>query len=410
MTHDLSNLEVYDELLLTLLGQPQPYDAIVCTTHCAEGVMQRLFDAVSHVIPNTARLQFPVIPLGIDTTWLTPMPQAAARHQWEIPPGKPVLLYLGRLSHRMKADLLPLLQAFVKIREVHPALLVIAGSITSPEEERSVARLKRRCVELGLAEHVQLHINIAPERKPSLLSAADLLVSPADSLQESFGVVLLEAMACALPVIASDWNGYREVLSVPDTGLLIETTMPEKLCDVSSRAPLEMKSWWYSEYSQAVSVSIEQLVRAILVLLGDPDRRKEMGKAGRRRVCQYFDWAHIISSYERVWERLIETAQGSAPVPVSPYWYSHTGIFAEHASRRLSPKALIQRTASAQAPGLLVQEPPAFLNPALLKQILQTVAQPTPIDTLGDEQGAMLRHVAYLLKHGLVREMPPTTS
>ena len=62
----------------------------------------------------------------------------------------------------------------------------------------------------------------ASERRKKLaLAAADLFCSPADNLQETFGLSVLEAMASSLPVVASDWNGYRDLVLHGRTGWLV---------------------------------------------------------------------------------------------------------------------------------------------------------------------------------------------
>ena len=59
------------------------------------------------------------------------------------------------------------------------------------------------------------------EEKQLGLAAADVFCSPADNLQETFGISVLEAMASRLPVIASDWNGYRDLVQHGQTGWIV---------------------------------------------------------------------------------------------------------------------------------------------------------------------------------------------
>lgn len=67
--------------------------------------------------------------------------------------------------------------------------------------------------------------SLAPERRYSIWHAADIFTSPADNIQETFGLTLVQAMACGLPVVASDWNGYRDIIADGETGYLIPTYM-----------------------------------------------------------------------------------------------------------------------------------------------------------------------------------------
>ena len=68
----------------------------------------------------------------------------------------------------------------------------------------------------------------------SVWHAADVFVSPSDNIQETFGLAVLEAMASGLPVVASDWDGYRDLVADGETGFLVPTAMVE---GATSRRP-----------------------------------------------------------------------------------------------------------------------------------------------------------------------------
>ena len=123
---------------------------------------------------------------------------------------------------------------------------------------------------------------------------ADIYVSPATG-QESFGIVLLEAMAAGRAVVCSDIHGYKGVVRRNEQALLV----PPK--------------------------DVDALAGALLTLLRDPERRARMGESGRRRAIQ-FGWENITAKvddyYAFVIRRLAQSGElprgFSAPVPPPP--------------------------------------------------------------------------------------------
>ena len=94
--------------------------------------------------------------------------------------------------------------------------------------------------------------------KARFLKTADIFCAPSTG-QESFGIVLLEAMAAGRAVVASDIHGYKKVVQRNVTGLLVEPKDPDALC------------------------------RAMAQLINDPALRERLGAAGARRATE-FDW------------------------------------------------------------------------------------------------------------------------
>lgn len=146
-----------------------------------------------------------VIPASIPQDWLTTNQQNAAR--------EPLVVYLGNFR-RYKAihvlvEALPLV-----FGECGSAKAVIAGRRGEEDYERE---LHGRVVALGLADRVRFAVNISENEKKSLLGRARVLVLP--SRLEGFGIAVLEANACGVPVVASSgvpsdavrdgWNGLR---------------------------------------------------------------------------------------------------------------------------------------------------------------------------------------------------------
>jgi len=210
-------------------------------------------------------------------------------------------------------------------------------------------------------------------------------------------------MAAELPIIASDWNGYREVIDDSKTGILVETIMPnEDLDDVSNGMLSEDRFWWYGEFSQSVVINLDQLTNAMTTLIEDPELAHRMGSAGRERVQKYFDWKHIVLTYQQEWERLTNIAKASDySIQFSPYSYVHSDVFRMHATKKLDSNVIIQK--KRHDPQILYPliNPPPFLSSKTLFDILEKIESPTRIQDITLPISRINRYVAYLLKQGL---------
>src|SRR5262249_23535783 len=134
--------------------------------------------------------------------------------------------------------------------------------------------------------------------------AADLFTSLPDNIQETFGLVILEAMACGLPVVASDWDGFRDLVLHDQTGLLVPTAMLAGATrQATARLVLEEINYdhFVAEISEATVVDPTAAAAAYRLLLTDPARRRAMSEASRRRALEKFTWARIIHQYETLW-------------------------------------------------------------------------------------------------------------
>ena len=185
-----------------------------------------------------------VVPEPIELERWTSLFAAAAPR----PRGGPTILCVARMYPRKRvADLL---EAAALLRPRIPRARVrIVGK--GPEWENA-ARLHAK---LGLGETVTLLGDVSRDRLAEEYVSADIFCLP--SVQESFGIVFLEAMACGKPIIAARAAAVPETVADGETGLLVDP-----------------------DDSQA-------LARAMARLLADADLRRAMGEAGRRRVEQY---------------------------------------------------------------------------------------------------------------------------
>ncbi len=134
--------------------------------------------------------------------------------------------------------------------------------------------MKDLACSLGLENRVIFYGRIPHEQAPAALNTMDILCVP--SHRESFGVSAIEGMACEVPCIVSTADGLQEVTKDGITGLTVPCHDPVALCK-----------------------AMEQLV-------SNPDLRSSMGKAGRQRACERYDWEKNITTIENA---LMQTAK-----------------------------------------------------------------------------------------------------
>lgn len=140
---------------------------------------------------------------GVDSERFHPGDRAKARQALGLPPDAPLVLYVGNLKE--SKGCVDLLEAFPAVLRQHPeARLAFVGSGAAAEV------LARRARQLGIADRVDLAGARPHEQLPTWMQAADLLSLP--SHNEGVPNVVLEAMACGLPVVATRVGGIPEVL------------------------------------------------------------------------------------------------------------------------------------------------------------------------------------------------------
>ncbi|MFI9722046.1 glycosyltransferase [Streptomyces sp. NPDC052396] len=206
-----------------------------------------------------------VVPCGVDTGHFAARgrialgPPRRARHR---------LLAVGRLVPRKGVDL-----ALHALRRVPDAELLVAGGpprdgLARDAEAMRLLALARR---LRVADRLVLLGGVAHQDMPALIRSADVVLCT--PVYEPFGIVPLEAMACGVPVIATDVGGHRDTVAHGETGLLVP---PDRL------APL---------------------AEAIRQLLHSPERLAACGRAGRERAVARFAWPKVAVGVERVYDR-----------------------------------------------------------------------------------------------------------
>lgn len=159
-----------------------------------------------------------------------------------------------------------LLAAREIVRELDRVIFLVVGE-ASVEQEEHEQKIKRMATDLELSDRI---IFTGFRRDiPQIMKALDLFVLP--SHDESFGLVLIEAMAMGTPVVSTDRGGVIEIVEEGVNGL-----------QVPPKDPLS-------------------LARAIITLLKDEKKRIAFGRAGRERVEREFSWERMIQKVENVY-------------------------------------------------------------------------------------------------------------
>lgn len=157
-----------------------------------------------------------VVGNGVDADKFTPVPRQEARTRYHLPENAQALITVGGLVERKGfhrvIDCLP------ELLKTHPGLhyLVVGGPC--PEGDMSQA-LKDQAMALGLGQRVHFLGSIPPDELKWPLSAADVFVL--STRNEGWANVILEAMACGLPVVATDVGGNAEVVCRPELGEIV---------------------------------------------------------------------------------------------------------------------------------------------------------------------------------------------
>jgi hypothetical protein len=161
----------------------------------------------------------------------------------------------------------------------------------------------------GFGGRIRIVHDFAHPLKRLLYASADVFVSPVDNIQESFGLTLIEAMASRLPVIASDWSGYREIVRDGQEGFLVETYVdPGGLLDASALAGFASTPIPEFCAAQRTVVSIPHLAVQLERLLADADLRLKMGSAGHERVKQQYVWSRLIRRLDDFWSEQVHNS------------------------------------------------------------------------------------------------------
>jgi alpha-maltose-1-phosphate synthase len=221
--------------------------------------------------PDVGAARLHVIRNGVDPDEYQPTQATDVLERYGVDPGKPYVIFVGRITHQK--GILHLLEA---VAQLDPRFTVVlcAGA---PDTEAIGREVAARVDEVSKTRGNIIWIDaMLPKREiVQLYSHATVFVCP--SIYEPLGIVNLEAMACETAVVATATGGIPEVVEDQRTGLLV------------SYEPQEGGSWRPRDPERFAS----DLAGKLEMLLTDPALAERMGKQGRERVLKEFTWERI---------------------------------------------------------------------------------------------------------------------
>ena len=231
-------------------------DVVIALTEDMKTEMQKIYSRDVAVIPN-----------GIDLESYEDLPtKEASRQRLALNNNDKIILFVGTL--RPVKGLKYLIQAMNMVRQKDTkARLMLIGY---GEERQSLEGLVK---ELDLGDRVTFVGKVPNEKVPEYMAASDIFVLP--SLSEGFPVVILEAMASGLPIVATKVGGLPEIVKDGENGFLVKPRGPEELAD------------------------------KVLALLENEELRRGMIRNNRNKVQQY-SWENTVGQLEAIYSHVVK--------------------------------------------------------------------------------------------------------
>ncbi len=255
-------------------GLPEPF-----RTKAWTALKQRLADSDLLIAPSRYYADYMAPRLGLGAKAIAVVPNGIQLEGFSVAdaaPVPPAIGYLARMSRDKGLD--QLVEAFIVLaRDLGDTTtrLRIAGAATAGDEPL-IAKMKQRLVSAGLAARVEWHPNVTREQKIAFLRGLTLFSVPT-AYPEAFGLYVVEAMACGVPVVQPDAAAFPELVNATDGGVCVPPREPAALA------------------------------RAWRDLLADAPRRAVLGRAGRLGVEKYFSAPTMCAEFLHVTARLTAT-------------------------------------------------------------------------------------------------------
>ena len=303
-----------------LTAPVQSWDAVICTSPAVRDALSNMFDGWGDFLGERfggelrPRPQLPVIPLGVPAQEIRekadrPGARARVRSDLGIEADEVLVVWVGRMSFFEKAFPQPMFRAVEEAGRLTGKRMHFALAGWFPGGEADRARYEQAAAAYAPSVQIDFQDGNDPEVVADLWAAGDIFLSLVDNIQETFGITPLEAMAAGLPVVASDWDGYRFTVRDRSEGFLIPTLggPPGGLGEaLAARHNIGLDSYqaFVGAVAQHTAVHVGKAAEAIAELTRNPDLRRRMGAAGRARARETFDWPVVVRQITGLFDEL----------------------------------------------------------------------------------------------------------
>jgi glycosyltransferase involved in cell wall biosynthesis len=409
-THGLSANSLIPSYAWNYFAALGAHDTIICTSHAGKQALSRLFAGLesSRSVAGT-RNAFPVRMPMIHIDGVEIESKSSERKDAGF-----VVLSIGRLTSSHKADLRPLIISFLTSDKLPAsATLIVAGDDT---QGRIAADLERFAHTFQSTRKLVVLPDITATMKRTLLQVADVALCMSDTYQETFGVSVLEAMAAGVPVVAPNWDGYRDIVVHGTTGFLAGTAVYPDTGLLNAVSMLVDPAF---ALGQRVIVDMEQLMHWVALLAGNRSLARQMGQYGKERAQSHFSWLAVVRRLEDCWNEQIRLGRKIRPTKSqSPIGFmDYDKVFADHPESWLSPDTVVRLNDSALLDRALAGElfspsPIAGFSEETVRRIVQlcrsregiTIAELIEeVQTEASGPSMVGAQVSRLIKYGLLR-------
>lgn len=328
LIHTIAPPTTREEIAQASLAPVQPWDAIICTSPAVHDSIRTMFEGWTDYLgarfggDRRPMPQLPILPLGVELDEIAakadrPDVRHAVRARLGLEEEDVLALWVGRLSFFEKATPQAMFRAVEEAGELagRPLHFALTGWFPDPAH-----RDYFEAVGQAYAPRSTIHwINgNDPVNLGEMWAAADVFLSLVDNIQETFGLAPVEAMAAGLPVVASDWDGYRFTIRHGQDGFLAPTMFPSPgppSIRLLRRHLLRLDSYqaYAGQAAQYTAVDVGAAARGLADLASSRELRQRMGAAGRARVREIFDWKQVVKGYRDLFDQLADLRRQAPP-------------------------------------------------------------------------------------------------
>lgn len=309
----------YGYYLINLFSGLKRYDSMICTSKAVKSAIENeihlKLDTINRLYGTKMKYngRLDLIPLGIDDHIFHPMDQMECRRALGLDEDAFIILYFGRVSAFDKGDLLPLIQVFHRLivkNKAKKLKLIIAG--TDYTDKPYYPALENNIKKYNMDEDVTIMKEFDYSKRAYLYAASDVFTSPIDSLQETFGLTPIEAMACGVPQIVSDWDGYKDTVRHGITGFRVPSYWMKCDDDISLFPYMVNQEFGHETVlshlllSQSVAIDLSLYEYYFQQMIDHPKLCKQMSENSRRIAQEEYSYKRKIRSYEELWSELID--------------------------------------------------------------------------------------------------------